>query len=95
MDANIAELERLGVDYQNEFPFCLNATWAAAAIMALDETKSPSDAAPHVNRAIEAITGMNDDIELARAGGGRNLPPDESLVLCAQAVVEVMEGVGR
>lgn len=79
----IEEYERIGIDYQLDWPYCLNATVAADAIMSLSDSSSPAEAAPSVNRAIEHIVGMEDDVELARRNGAR-IPSEESILLCTR-----------
>lgn len=91
LDSNLKELEKYGVNYKTDLPYCLNATFAAAAILALEKSDSPVDAAPDVNRAIEALTAMDDDIELARDPERPTLPSEDQLQLCALAVEEVTQ----
>lgn len=85
------EYEQIGIDYRSDWPFCINATGAADAIMSLSISSSPQDAGPDVNRAIERIVGMEGDIELARRMGART-PSEESIFNCARVLDEIMSG---
>ena len=91
LDRNLRELEKYGVNYKTDVPYCLSATFAAAAILALEKSEDPVDAAPHVNRAIEAITAMDSDIQLAQDPDRPTLPSEDPLQLCARAVAEVTQ----
>ncbi|MCH8988273.1 MAG: hypothetical protein IIA92_05635 [Chloroflexi bacterium] len=85
------EYEQIGIDYRSDWPFCINATGAADAIMSLSISSSPQDAGPDVNRAIERIVGMEGDIELARRTGART-PTQDSISNCARVLDEIMSG---
>ena len=88
---NLTEFERYGIDYKDDWPYCFNATVAAAAILALGDTQNAIDAAPDVNQAIEAITAMDDDVQLAKeTRGATALSKQESLQMCAQVIEDVM-----
>ena len=92
LDRKLVELERYGIDYKGDWPYCFNVTVASAAILALGKSENAVDAAPHVNRAIEATTAMDDDIQLAReTGGTTTFSKQESLQMCTKVIEDVMQ----
>lgn len=66
LNQKASELEKLGINYQTHSPYCINAIAGSSAILDLYDSQSSVEAAPNANRAIMAIRGMDEDIEIAR-----------------------------
>lgn len=89
-DGYLAELERLGLEPFDAWPYCINAISGAYAIASLGVSQSPLEAAPHANAAIEAIEGLRNDVLAAqdlRVEAGS--PSAESKLKCQEFEQEV------
>ncbi|MBI4297654.1 MAG: hypothetical protein HY676_03900 [Chloroflexi bacterium] len=81
-ERKLKRVESYGVAPFSDWPYCINAISGAMSIASLGLARSPVEAAPHVNNAIETITMLDTDIQAATEFGRGTLSRLESKRRC-------------
>lgn len=87
-DHRLNQIEGYGVDPFTSWPYCINATTGAMAIASVNLSKSPEEAAPEVDLAIEVIQSLDSDVLAARVEGRGGWSLVESKRKCDQFEAE-------
>lgn len=93
-DRRLTEIEEFGIEPFDEWPYCINAESGVAAMVSLNQSDSPLEAAPHANKAIEVIESLESDVTSARDFGVSSLSQSESKQRCDAFVDELRELYG-
>lgn len=83
-----------GVDVQYDYPYCIPASLFMLNVLVARQTTAPTDAAGPVDRAIEALKMMREDLSIAEQAGRGSFSPIESENKCIELRNELGEFYG-